>query len=510
MHRTRLNDFPDDTESDNYETDYGMMDGDDGGYSNFHQLCQEEEALRNAPSGVYRLLGEPVRKSDKKGRNTAGAPSESIHFKYGEGQIANMNLSDDDYLVMASTGILAVEAPGNERHGTDDNFLEESKTSTDIHDRQSRRLSWLPKDVFDHSIGGPSLMSSDSTYLSNILEIIGDENVVVRTVQTVEEVYGLRRRVFNSNARDSSLSAATKSGGAPKGKTEPLLVKLDELDANTSAAKKPDYTIFEDNYSKAEPKLEKCKDVGTVDVFEISNTTTQPDSRLGYHVESRQRAMGHGICALLAVHAGFTHTSTRALHILTDMLEHFLWNIGKILQTSRIESEIENIPIIEQMRIIGNCGFRGGLADLMCYARSDLVFAEQAILEARQKLRVHLGEHEGRSKEKTRKIPGNGTSLSSEGLLHCKKELFEYENYEATVNSELFLNDDAFSFGYLNPNVHLDVLNGVKVPKKLVYSGHLKEEQKLKQEETDLQPTDFDAIETDEQSQQWLESMGLQ
>lgn len=438
--------LPNEVGHQRFEDDVGLMNGDDGGYSNYAQLCLEEDALKNIPTGVYKLLGH--------------SPSNSLGNRHD-------SQSPFDYrLQKCSIGILAPDIRSLPRPG--------------LHDEQQQtQQKQEPTD---------ETYSRQQENLENILQLIGQQNTVVRSVSTLAKIREMREFALKTLTQGMPSTPRKAEESPVPVKEEPTLyannsflaapVKSEATNSSTQPQASAKNRAHDKKvYNDKKRIRSRDKQDEAFGIYEIMTEVpfSQRNRITSYSTYTRERAIAHSICALLLTHAGFLDASTRALNIMTDVLEYFVLNLGRNLQTSFAEdSSLNDLPAVELARVIGNSGFRGGFADLVYYIKSEPFTKEACYREVFVKLRNQLTASPIFMNGNTLNLGFETTSIKAAST---KAETAESEHTligDQAVKLDVRLGDDAFSFGFLSPKVRLDVLNGIKVPSRLAYNNSRK------------------------------------
>lgn len=499
MRPIHLNDTvaQDENEQQRYEPDHGLMPGDDGGHTNYAQLCLEEESLRNTPTGVYHLLGDCSLPKPK--------PNQSTYSIEQQQKIEQLQRS--------SIGILSTSEPT--KHNITPSETKQNFVATERNAITDSR-------------------SSSSVQL-NLMQLLGSTNAVVHTVETLRKVFHIRENAFKVLSHASNNMQSDDNDQQNVNDTNDNS-KSDKGTGNNSSKKQNSENNGGDKQQmQAEDVVINdenniIKNDHDNDIIEIRNDFTNHDhinSNKNYEPvrkkrrnsynnkylkeqkhaqqsEVRERAMGKSVCALIPAHAGFTHSSNRALDILTDVLEYFVWNIGRDLQAC-LNNEIDSsssspsqptsksLSLSELIRVIGSCGIRGGFPHLIAYVKTDLVQSGLFMRDVYSRLVYHArtspATKENASLHRfienfsspTFKMSYQHPNIGSDGVLGDnyskdseKKNEYEKEGKERGKTDdlkELDLDDEAFAFGYLNRKARLDILmDGIKVPIKLAYN----------------------------------------
>lgn len=445
MGRRHIIELPNEAGHQRFEDDIGLMNGDDGGYSDYAQLCLEEDALRNIPTGVYKLLGD--------------SPSNSLGNR-------DDSQSPFDYrLQKCSIGILASDI--------------QSLPRPVLQDQQQQQQTQ------------PKQEPTDETYLrqeenlENIFQLIGQQNTVVRSVRTLTKIREMREFALKTLTQGMPSTPRKAEQSPVPVKEEPSLyanssslatpAKSEATNSSTQLQASGKNRVHEKKgYNDKKRIRSRDKQDEDFGIYEI--TTEVPFNHrnriTNYSTYTRERSIAHSICALLFTHAGFLDASARALNIMTDVLEYFVLNLGRNLQTSFAEeSSVNDLPAVELARVIGNSGFRGGFADLVFYMKSEPFMKEACYREVYVKLRNQLTASPIFMNGKTLNLGFDATSIKAGSTKTESAESEHTSTGDQAVKLDVRLGDDAFSFGFISPKVRLDVLNGIKVPSRLAYNS---------------------------------------
>ena len=316
---------------------------------------------------------------------------------------------------------------------------------------------------------------------------IGHNNPVLRNVYATKRLKLLHSAavdvVTNKLLRSGPVSSI--QGGQISSRNEANNSQILQLSKATEPQRSP--VKIEDTeieISKAKPKssmIEKTEP----SIWEIGNSTNEHSKNHNDYELSREHIAARATIALLCNHAGFTHISSHALSLFTDVLGRTIEQIGVSLKSTRelerstSEFETNEIslstdlhdPFMHQVRAI--CSARGqtGLAELHGYANS-IPKISQTIIESEMKLGLRL-------REKQLQIP---LELQSKINREAQDSIFGGSRFQAShsnvgkdddmsdknsnVDIDSLLQSEAFVFGFLGKNVRLDILEDIKVPWK--------------------------------------------
>lgn len=331
-------------------------------------------------------------------------------------------------------------------------------------------------------------------YLSdNIVTVLGVGNPVMRNVIGWERIYRLRAQAFSlqiclnqQSASRSSFSAQLKRG--PTESAQEGLMKTPPTLSASSKTKQENTLVAA---STMKPPVDPLHVTHSeTPEYEIRNDPYEDytgNSQSYQSNESRERALVKAVVALLCVHGGYTHASSLALEMVSDLLEDFIFRIGLSLASCRENVDSEPLrPVrtrprlptgderFEMLRLICSSGFRGDFADLEQYVRSDIPRTEQALREAEIRLHNEISQNEMKlANKKSLQQNKNDDAASTAGEEPNENNKNRKMN-EGPVGSErqirrtdVVLNDNAFTFGHLSDRVTLDVLGRVRVPRAL-------------------------------------------
>lgn len=434
MHRVRLNSPPQDEPDGTFEEDLGMMGTADKSLDNCMQPVHDENFPNSHSDSTYPLLVPLERsKSQQLGPNSDPVIQNIIARTTG---IFSSNLT--------APPLFPIHSQPHRKSGIDSTF--QSQTSSNDTDQNSQ---------------------SDK----NILQLIGDGNSVVRTVKLIQSARHLRQQVLTmliskSNRTNSSIT-----------KSESVIAT--DATISNEASNRPDSIpsqnlkdlVVPQNSNKSNsdctPQSEKSGDL-----FEIRNEVDKPASTSPVdRSNSWEISVIRGACAMLLSLSGFSDCSQHALDILVDLMIYFIRDVGRNLVLIGDEGETGIVALSEQLQVISGSGFRGSLPDLLSYRKMDLVRMEQAAVDAKSRLEMHL--------EAVKRAIGfaNTQTTAHEVVTTPKRnntlkdeDTAEEETTSASTEQNLVnLNSEAFAFGYLNKRVRLDVLGGIRVPLPLVY-----------------------------------------
>lgn len=334
----------------------------------------------------------------------------------------------------------------------------------------------------------------------NLVTVIGADNQIVKNVVSLHRVLKLREQAFAGVAvlRKRSASRVASSGRSSPQKTDATPRKMEDVltshralsgnlqpRAQTSSRSARNDLPSESNIEEIEIKN---------DAFGAANRSAN-----GVVQEPRERALGRSVVALMFAHGGFTHASSLAVEVLTDVLENFVERIGHSLISCRENIDQQQQPnreglavrdpseeeIFEELRIISSSGFRGRFPGLECYAKHDIPRCAQALRVSEIKLEAQLARidqelsntathqslsgkedmtiSDGKSRKSTDEVKGGREKVST--------TVARKSSPEDAAGKDLRLDDAAFTFGYLSSCVSLDVLGAIKVPRKLAFDG---------------------------------------
>lgn len=481
MHRVALNCSPDSELDDYFERDCGLMDGDDGGYADFEQLCYEEDVARNRPMGVYHIYGQP---SSSRAPIAPTAPFTPSSNAQANAQAATPT-DIIQRLTSATTGILAASSHPNGvmHHGSS----------------QQRYVASSANHGGGASINhqGPPLFSSDTDAQPNILQLLGPNNIVARNVSVLQNVRTLRQQLLNTISENVDTVAPTRPL-RPNAK-QPAQQIQQPIDTNGNVValepRSPKGMDATDLVSALvrPPVSSSIRDDALSDsgVLHISSRVNMLQFIPKQVALSRNRAIERAILVLMLAHGGFTDASQVALDILLDVFRHFLQSMGKSLNVRDEDGLTGGITTEEQLNIVGKSGFRGNMSSLVFYTRQELPRTEKAVLSAQGRLsaQVETLQRASRSRasvtdrqdaqEVSALTVGQGTGPSDgrNDLFPVLEPLSTPTNENRTQDKvmvqaqeeEMNVEDDAFAFGYINDNVRLDVLGDINVPKALAF-----------------------------------------
>lgn len=327
----------------------------------------------------------------------------------------------------------------------------------------------------------------------NIITVLGAGNPIIRNVIGWQRIHRLQAQVLSAQTYQSQQNApqsffpaqvkppATEGAQGTPAKEAPTLLASPQIKQEDVIATASTYKPTVDPSNEAHSEIPE---------YEIKNdpygehAVNSSDNQTG---KSRERALARAVVALMCVHGGCTHASSSALGIMSDLLEDFIFRLGSSLASSRENIDSEPLRTVrtrprlptkderfEMLRLICSSGFRGGLADLEQYVRSDIPRTEQALREAEFKLFAEISqikvERGNKGSIRQNKNEDDVSMVDTEAKGDDKNQ----GTSEATERPErqngqtdIVLNENAFTFGYLNDHVSLDVLGLIKVPRAL-------------------------------------------
>lgn len=336
----------------------------------------------------------------------------------------------------------------------------------------------------------------------NLVTVIGADNQIVKNVVSLHRVLKLRDQALAGVAvlRKRSASRMASSGRPSPQKTAATPRKMEDVLPSHPAPSENLQSGAQTSSRSAPNDLPSGPHADEIeiknDAFSTSNTGAN-----GVVQETRERALGRAVVALLFAHGGFTHASSLAVEVLTDVLENFVEGIGHSLISGRenIDQQVQQPnregiavrdpsedEIFEELRIVSSAGFRGRFPGLECYAKHDIPRCAQALRASEITLELQLARiHQELSNTATRRSPsGKGDTTMSDGnsrqsTNEVKGDSGKEVSTTATRKSspvdaagdDVRLDDTAFTFGYLSSCVSLDVLGAIKVPRKLAFDG---------------------------------------
>lgn len=435
MHRVCLNSPPQDEPGDIFEEDLGMMDADEKSPDNFEQPFHKKRLSGVHAGSTYPLL-VPLERPN------------SLQFSQNSDPVIQ--------------GIIA--------------------RTTGIFSRNSRVSPLFPSQSQAHRNNdidntSPSQASSDDINQNtqsdqDILQLLGDSNSIVRTVKITQSARRLRQEVLAMLLSKSNRTNSSIAKSEPVITTDTTVTKeSSKTAANNIASQNVEDTANHQNYNKnntnCDPRAQKCEEL-----FEIRNEVDEPTSTSPVErSQSWETSVVRGACALLLSASGFSDCSLHALDILVDLMIYFVKDIGRNLVLIGDQGETGIISFPEQLQVISESGFRGGLMDLLSYRKIDLGRMEQAAIDTKGRLELQLEAvrratsfaNSQMNVQEVVTVPDPMNTSKDEGVVR------EEENVVGTERNIVDLGSEAFAFGYLNKKVRLDVLGGLRVPLPLAY-----------------------------------------
>lgn len=253
--------------------------------------------------------------------------------------------------------------------------------------------------------------------IESFASLLGEENAVLKSVMSTRRILALRKAAIA--ARD-------------KNSVRPTPVKAEPTEI-VGAAARPTPLL---------PSVQAA-------AFVIEN---EPTCRID--ATARYTAIARAATALMLEQAGFTHTSTRALDVLTDAAAQLVHRLGKRLNSARErvgEIDVAEAPepaeaLIEAARVVtARGGVRGGAAALDSYANYETrrLAVEQQSAEHRLSA---LCTHYGADTEKV--------------LAKLEPKQSEHQHGDSFST----LNDASWTFGYLPRGAAINVLGATPTP----------------------------------------------
>lgn len=331
----------------------------------------------------------------------------------------------------------------------------------------------------------------------NLVGIIGLENPVMKHVLGLLRLRQLREiglSKLQAVSQRKALAGANASLGSSSADGRPRTTQMKTEDMLAPAAKDVNASKLEMSTSprnkflkKGSSKRPSSSQDSTMAELEIRNdpfAEVTSDKCAVSRQGMRERALGRSVCALMLSSSGFTHSSSRALDILTDVLEGFVTQLGRSLTSCRENVDREEEPqeggqdtqrvpsrdqVLEQLKVISSSECRGGFPKLFSYVRSDLVRSEQAIREAEARLRMQIAKIDKIAAEtQVGQVPVKLEGSDEQETNEKSKDPAQSDEAETEVSTEeIFLDDAAFTFGYVTNTVLLDILGPFKVPREL-------------------------------------------
>lgn len=450
MHRVFLNSPPRPEPDDVFEEDCGLMDGDDGGYTSFAQLCHDEHFSCNSSSGTYSLL---------------------VPFEPPNPLLHSDSLNPvAQHILNLTTGILSSSGNQSSAVLSPSHLNGKSDLGSNSHseqhglERQNNNASRLPQLEL-----APS---------QNILQILGESNSVVRTVKAVQAIRHIRQEIFAILTSKSLISKPITVKPEPLIATDTQNVK-EYMHGNNE---KNSGNVHHGNLRQAqEDSIHQVRDHHSAGILDICNSLNETQSNpVETNCSGQHTSTLRAVCALMLMYSGFSDCSEIALDIFVDLLIHFIRNIGRSLVIKGEEGETGLVPLSEQLQLIGESGFRGGLADLLSFLKVDLVRTEQAAIDVKSNLESQMHalkrvSSKGRENSAQKGSVGDPMQIE-EGKVKQEQvanDPPENNNSDSQpVDCEnVDFDNEAFSFGYLNKKIRLDMLGGIQVPPALAYKG---------------------------------------
>ncbi|CDF39479.1 unnamed protein product [Chondrus crispus] len=313
----------------------------------------------------------------------------------------------------------------------------------------------------------------------SIISILGTDNHIMKSIFSLHRVRKLREQIAVNwallNRRRLAMRTSNKS---PPLSTVRSSVKMEDVLPNNSSSPGrskliPSAAVGGHGGDQIDEDFEIRNDA--LDVTERDNNASREDSR--------ERAMGRAVVAVMFTHAGFKHASSLAVEVLTDALEDFVERIGQSLVScrenidrpySKVDSEgvasrkPSKEEVFAMLDLVCESGFQGNFYDLEGYVRYDILRNEQGLREAELRLRAQITKlNQEMAKTETRQT-GSASSAADAGPANITPEQNKSPASQVfTPRNDVRLDGNAFTFGYLGSGVCLDVLGTIKVPRKL-------------------------------------------
>lgn len=487
-----------------YESDHGLMSGDDGGHTAYSDLLCDERRRQRHQTGVITLLGyhHPILPNPSVPSNAAlSAKRRRIRRKAAQYTTGILGASEmfQTHARESTTPqdvVMPNSASDDEEHTLDASNYHVPYLDADVNcwpvangascDVEARR-PYPP--IFDDG----SFSSARHGHKRkregagrSLVTVLTRQNPVVRNVVAFKKLCALRKAAI-------SVLLKGGGGGGVSIKTENV---IDDSSVVVSPVKKEENLLATVSKGGSETQVNgraDQKEIGSsgCDILEIENCSQAVSgvgrASVGQGDKSEEHAMTRAVCALICAHSGVTHASESALEVLTDTVEMFIHEIGTILSTCRQNIDNNQVSVckennqrrgktkdevFEEMRIICSSGLRGGFAELYDYAKVSILKTEFAIKETMGKICQKLQSKEGGAVLKAfRNSVGRGVDLDmSSGLSEGGGE---EEDRVVVREEDVSIEDEAFVFGYLHRSIWLDILDSIKVPRRLVFETGL-------------------------------------
>lgn len=492
-----------------YEQDAGLMRGDGGAASpSFDDLMRDEEERRRAHAPVFNLLGaapSPPSRATSGASASGRAPRKrprraSPDARFSSRAPTSPSDHELEALHSAVAGVLAAPAltPGAADYAaqTVDEIVgsalppspPDPGTPTESLDDADELALWpsdaeresLPLEsddelllpVFANDTDQPLALAHtvgrDIGQGQTFADLLGEQNAVLKSVLSMRRIMALRKAVLeardangarNATSRYFSLPAGSGSAGVSAAtgvpstpvKSEPSLVANDFMGTKRSNA-----VPIAPQESPATDVPRAVEDVsGKASPLVIENEPTDVGS------SCRMKAIAHAATALMLEQAGFTHTSTRAIDVLSDALGRMIRDIGLRLSSTRErvgESDREEPPgraemLLEATRVVtAHGGVRGGAAALQAYHNYDMRRIAVEQIHAENQLTQACAENGADAAAAIRAIEPPARNVLPAHVHGRVPDVFRS------------LNDAAWIFGYLPSGARLNVLGAAPTP----------------------------------------------
>lgn len=456
MHRVLLNSPSHNEPADVFEEDCGLIDTDEKSPDDSDQRFPSDDAPSNCSASTYPLL-VPLEQPNP------------FHSNQNSDAAVQRIIESTTGILSSQSGMISPFLPYSSR-----------REKGDANNVSSRPISK------QHQNNAASEDAKQNSHPDqNILQLIGDGNAVVRTVKLIHNLRRHRQEVLTlliSKSERANYTVAKPQPIIPTGQipTTDSSARTDNVSSHNIQDR-----ATRQSCNESDAKLDRTQDGKSDDLLEIRNEVDEPVPKPLDNSSTRETTIMRGVCALILSLSGFSDCSQNALDILVDLLIYFIQSIGRKLVLITDEGQTGVVPFNEQLRVVGESGFRGNLPDLVSYITMELVKTEQAALEAKARLQKHLDvvkQAAGVANDQTSKqeqiTPPTHNSIEQNDICNNKDidtEMNVATTERRTERNSVDLSSEAFAFGYLNKRVRLDVLGGIQVPLPLAYdeTGHL-------------------------------------
>ena len=458
--------------SDGHERDQGLMPGDDGGYTDYDQLIREEDALQRKRTSVYSLLG-------CHGDDITRMPFPLFGGRVREVLREGLRVCEGE--AMEALKII-VETEARDGYETTEECLKAIESFLSAHrealgDGRNKIESRVITLRSEHD-KLESWFTARKTSNDKLSSMLGTKLPLLETTKEASQ----RPPCDESTLRYRATGKAPTS--SPKRPRVPQFQSLPPAKADTRSlwemlgprnAIVKNLTLYE-RVMKLKGAMYKLQGISPPAKSEpVLPAKVEAILEIRESGEAREKKLTEAGVALVLSHAGFTYADSAALDLITGVFEKYIRDTGRALISTRenIDNNAASVAerlgrrrvksreeVIAELEVVLE-RVKGGFPELYNYVRADIMRTEKALreVEARMRIRIRqLADGKGEGK--------GATILERQGDKEVQQPISEKD----------IVLGEGLAFGYLGEQVWIDVLDGIRVPRKLVNVDGVKEE----------------------------------